>query len=596
MTGSVGPLIAALAGHPVRRARRAASRRSRRSSCTTTTAAAVAAASAVARRALRDARGADDLVRAAVRFAAAASGRDLPQRLPDARRPRGARAHLRRQHGACGCSTACPHDLLTVGGYVVLAAGRVCRSSPRCGGCSPRSARCAPRRRPAAWSSSWPARWAARRSSARRSRRSRRARSVLWLALLAGTRGRAASASAGRPTSRSRCSRRRWCSPASARWPASSRRRGAARSGSRRGVLGRRAAAAHGRRHLRGLGWLRWATPLGWAEELRPFAGARPAVLLLPAVATALLLVAAARIAERRDVGAGPAPGPRQRAAAPGAALVAGRAGAAHASAAACSPGSPASASSRRSSARRLRQRRVRVSRELHEQLAKLGTARRRPRASWASSSCSSCSALCLFACFQLAAACREEEVEQRLETLFALPVSRGALARRAAALARCAAVALALPPACSPGPAPRLAGRRRLVRRHARGGRELPARRRCCSSAWRRCARSRPARGTAIAYGLVGVAFLWDTVGALVAAPGWARDLSPFHDVGLVPARGLPGRRRGDDGGHRRARRPAGSVALRAPRPQRSVTRATSPSSSISRCSVSSGIHTRCG
>ena len=34
-------------------------------------------------------------------------------------------------------------------------------------------------------------------------------------------------------------------------------------------------------------GWLRWATPLGWAEELRPFTGARPAVLLLPALATA---------------------------------------------------------------------------------------------------------------------------------------------------------------------------------------------------------------------------------------------------------------------------------------------------------------------
>ncbi|HYB23657.1 MAG TPA: hypothetical protein VED41_07660, partial [Solirubrobacteraceae bacterium] len=35
-----------------------------------------------------------------------------------------------------------------------------------------------------------------------------------------------------------------------------------------------------------GVAWLRWLTPLGWAEELRPFAGPQPAVLGLPAAAT----------------------------------------------------------------------------------------------------------------------------------------------------------------------------------------------------------------------------------------------------------------------------------------------------------------------
>ena len=54
-----------------------------------------------------------------------------------------------------------------------------------------------------------------------------------------------------------------------------------------------------------GVGWLRWLTPLGWAEELRPFTGARPAVLLLPLAATVLLLVVAERIAARRDIGTG---------------------------------------------------------------------------------------------------------------------------------------------------------------------------------------------------------------------------------------------------------------------------------------------------
>ena len=39
-----------------------------------------------------------------------------------------------------------------------------------------------------------------------------------------------------------------------------------------------------------GAGWLRWVTPLGWAEQLRPFAGAQPLVLLLPVAASVLLL------------------------------------------------------------------------------------------------------------------------------------------------------------------------------------------------------------------------------------------------------------------------------------------------------------------
>ncbi len=51
--------------------------------------------------------------------------------------------------------------------------------------------------------------------------------------------------------------------------------------------------------------WLRRVTPLGWAEELRPFTGARPAVLLLPLLTTIALLVAAGAIALRRDVGTG---------------------------------------------------------------------------------------------------------------------------------------------------------------------------------------------------------------------------------------------------------------------------------------------------
>jgi ABC-2 type transport system permease protein len=54
-----------------------------------------------------------------------------------------------------------------------------------------------------------------------------------------------------------------------------------------------------------GLSWLWWTTPLGWAQELRPFTGIRPAVLLLPLAASVLLIVASTLISARRDVGSG---------------------------------------------------------------------------------------------------------------------------------------------------------------------------------------------------------------------------------------------------------------------------------------------------
>jgi ABC-2 type transport system permease protein len=45
------------------------------------------------------------------------------------------------------------------------------------------------------------------------------------------------------------------------------------------------------------------------------------------------------------------------------------------------------------------------------------------------------------------------------------------------------------------------------------------------------------PRAGVAIAYALVAAAFVWETVGGLLEAPGWLLDVSPFHQVALVPA-----------------------------------------------------------
>ena len=54
-----------------------------------------------------------------------------------------------------------------------------------------------------------------------------------------------------------------------------------------------------------GLGWLRWASPFGWAEEVRAFDEDRVGPLVLLAVAVALLGSGAMLAARRRDLGAG---------------------------------------------------------------------------------------------------------------------------------------------------------------------------------------------------------------------------------------------------------------------------------------------------
>jgi ABC-2 type transport system permease protein len=61
-----------------------------------------------------------------------------------------------------------------------------------------------------------------------------------------------------------------------------------------------RAVAASGT----SLRWLRWASPLGWVDELRPLTGSRP-LALLPIVATTVVLAGLAIVlAGRRDLGA----------------------------------------------------------------------------------------------------------------------------------------------------------------------------------------------------------------------------------------------------------------------------------------------------
>ncbi|WP_350274157.1 ABC transporter permease [Kribbella sp. HUAS MG21] len=67
-----------------------------------------------------------------------------------------------------------------------------------------------------------------------------------------------------------------------------------------------------------GARWVSWLSPIGWAQQVRPYSGDRFAVLLLPVVFLAVLIAAATALIRRRDLGAGlvpPRPGPARAAA-----------------------------------------------------------------------------------------------------------------------------------------------------------------------------------------------------------------------------------------------------------------------------------------
>ena len=64
--------------------------------------------------------------------------------------------------------------------------------------------------------------------------------------------------------------------------------------------------------------WISWLSPIGWAQQIRPYAGNRWLVVLAPLALMAILVFAAFALIRRRDVGAGlvrPRPGPATAAA-----------------------------------------------------------------------------------------------------------------------------------------------------------------------------------------------------------------------------------------------------------------------------------------
>ena len=286
-----------------------------------------------------------------------------------------------------------------------------------------------------------------------------------------------------------------------------------------------------------GLAWLRWATPLGWAEELRPFTGAQPLVLLLPLVVTALLLVLATKLAATRDIGAG---------------LIASR-----------DTASPRLGLLSSATAQALREERTSllawligigafaliigilsasinslgISPQLQREFAKLGTGSiTTPKGYLGFAFIFFVLVLSLFACSQMAAA-RHEESQQRLETLLALPVRRTGWLGGRVALA--AGTALVLAVIC--GLFAWIGAVSQSV--HVSFAQMLEAGVNCLPVTFLFLGIAGlayavvPRASAGIGYGLVTVGFLWQLLGSLLGAPNWVVKLTPFANVAAVPA-----------------------------------------------------------
>jgi ABC-2 type transport system permease protein len=285
-----------------------------------------------------------------------------------------------------------------------------------------------------------------------------------------------------------------------------------------------------------GAGWLRWATPLGWAEELRPFAGARPVVLLLPVVASALLGIAA-RLGAARDIGTGLLPvrdsaEPRLALlSSPTAQALRSQAGsliawtgsfAVFAFILGVAAGSVSPAD---------------VPQHIERQFAKLGSGSITTPTGYLSFVFFLVMlAVSLFACAQTAAA-RREEAGQQLETLLALPVSRVRWLGGRLLIAACGATVISLlsglltwAGAASGGVSVSLPSTLEA------GANCLPVAALFLGIAALAYAAA-PRASAAISYGILVLTFLWQAVSALLGAPTWLAGLTPFAHVALVPA-----------------------------------------------------------
>ncbi len=282
---------------------------------------------------------------------------------------------------------------------------------------------------------------------------------------------------------------------------------------------------------------LHWFAPLGWAEETLAFTDPRPAVLLLPLAACVVLIGVALALDRGRDVG-GALFAPRDTVSRPRTRLL----------------------GSATLLALRLQALALAVwlivtaiyavllgtlassvvsglSGGLRDQLSKLG----------AGSLATAQGVLgfffilfvleIAFFCCSQAGTARGEEAQGRLETLFALRQSRigwlggrlGIAAGGALLIALIAGLGTAIGAAASGADIS-------FARLIGAGLNCLPAGALFLGLSLLLVALL-PRQGVGLAYALVVVAFVWYLVGALLKAPGWLLGVSPFDQIGFVPA-----------------------------------------------------------
>ncbi len=280
-----------------------------------------------------------------------------------------------------------------------------------------------------------------------------------------------------------------------------------------------------------GIGWLRWATPIGWVEQLRPVTGADPAVLGLFAAAVAALAAATVAVARRRDVDSSVlrprdvVPSRTTLLSSPTQAAVRSEVP----SLLAWLIGAGLLAFALGAFARSVAEEMRKVT--IHTYGLTITTAAGYLAAVFAIFAL----IVALFAASHVGGL-RDEEASGRLETLFALPVARRSWIGGRLVVAAVTTVLLALALGA-------LAWAGSAVTGGGVGLADMLAAGANCIAvsllflalgvlvyAWL----PRPSPGAAFV--LIGVAFLWELVGALVGAPGWLLTISPFHHVTQVP------------------------------------------------------------
>ena len=290
-----------------------------------------------------------------------------------------------------------------------------------------------------------------------------------------------------------------------------------------------------------GLGWLRWTTPLGWAEEAHPFTGSRPAALIPSILLIVTLGTIAALLVTRRDVGTGilqvrDRAEPHLRLMSSPAAQTVRIESLTLASwvigvgAMAFVIGSLATSFSEASFPASLRQ-------ELH----KLGLTNLVTPTGYLAFVMLIFALIISLGMAQQVGAARREEADQRLETLLAVPLSRIRWLGGRIGLAVALALALSIEAGLLAWAGAWVAGGDVPL------GGLIEAGLNCAPAALLFLGLSvlafgfTPRIASFAGYGLIAAAFAWDVVGDVVSAPTWALDLSPFRHLGLVPVHAFP-------------------------------------------------------